>query len=97
MYFFFGGRWSRCVAGTQEVIQVVAEEGQRYENNRNEEAEETRNNGFLPRSGNRRMRDNEGIRQSTGDWQSDPNMKWKRHVLVRPLKDTRLKKIKENV
>jgi bromodomain and WD repeat domain-containing protein 1/3 len=44
-----------------------------------------------------RMRDNEGIRQSTGDWQSDPNMKWKRHVLVRPLRDTRLKKIKENV
>jgi bromodomain and WD repeat domain-containing protein 1/3 len=43
------------------------------------------------------MRDNEGIRQSTGDWQSDPNMKWKRHVLVRPLRDTRLKKIKENV
>lgn len=43
------------------------------------------------------MRDTEGIRQSTGDWQSDPNIKWKRYVLVQPLKDTFLRKIKENV
>ncbi|EEZ97170.1 Bromodomain and WD repeat-containing protein 3-like Protein [Tribolium castaneum] len=40
---------------------------------------------------------NEGIRQSTGDWQSDPNMKWKKHVLVPPLKDTHIRKIKEDV
>lgn len=27
----------------------------------------------------------EGVRQSSGDWQRDPNIKWKKNVLVQPL------------
>lgn len=34
------------------------------------------------RVGARRVGDVEGVRQSTGNWQRDPNMKWKRRTIV---------------
>ncbi|KAK7075021.1 Bromodomain and WD repeat-containing protein 3 [Halocaridina rubra] len=35
------------------------------------------------RVGARRVGDVEGVRQSTGNWQRDPNMKWNRRIIVR--------------
>ena len=46
------------------------------------------------RVGARRVGDVEGVRQSTGNWQRDPNMKWKRRVIVRQLN---LSEIKQSV
>lgn len=43
------------------------------------------------RVGARRVGDVEGVRQSTGNWQRDPNMKWKRRVIVRRLKTSEIK------
>lgn len=43
------------------------------------------------RVGARRVGDVEGVRQSTGNWQRDPNMKWKRRVIVRRLKPSEIK------
>lgn len=37
----------------------------------------------------------ERIRQSTGDWQTDPNMEWKRNILVPPLRKSMLHEAKE--
>ncbi|XP_045122866.1 bromodomain and WD repeat-containing protein 3-like isoform X2 [Portunus trituberculatus] len=43
------------------------------------------------RVGARRVGDVEGVRQSTGNWQRDPNMKWKKRVIVRCLKISEIK------
>lgn len=42
-----------------------------------------------------RSRDMERLRNSTGDWQSDPNMEWKRNTLLPPLRPALLEKFKE--
>ena len=38
---------------------------------------------LVGRVGARRVGDVEGVRQSTGNWQRDPNIKWKRRIIVR--------------
>ncbi|KAK9885011.1 hypothetical protein WA026_009238 [Henosepilachna vigintioctopunctata] len=74
-----------CTEGGQEVIQGLHEEpnaeSDRFNLNENEGSRM-----MLMRNINRRSRDSEGIRQSTGEWQRDPNMKWKSNMLVPPLK-----------
>ncbi|XP_018327576.1 bromodomain and WD repeat-containing protein 3 isoform X2 [Agrilus planipennis] len=56
----------------------------------------TSNNSSIPtlrRSTSRRIGEG-GIRQSVGEWQRDPNIKWKVRVLVQPLKPSELEKEK---
>lgn len=53
-----------------------------------------------PRNGNRGLRrhgDVEGVRQSSGNWQHDANMKWHRHLLVKPLSPYALDCAKQKV
>nr|XP_023019451.1 bromodomain and WD repeat-containing protein 3-like [Leptinotarsa decemlineata] len=67
--------------GTQEVIQDIPQNHVGFVHN---EDEDIREPGF--RLGRRHSnREFERIRQSTGDWQSDPNIEWKINVLVPPL------------
>ncbi|XP_068220556.1 bromodomain and WD repeat-containing protein 3 isoform X2 [Palaemon carinicauda] len=42
------------------------------------------------RVGARRVGDVEGVRQSTGNWQRDPNIKWNRRVIVRRQRNAML-------
>lgn len=48
--------------------------------------------GFFVRNG-----DIEGIRQSTGNWQRDNNIKWTKNALMEPLGATQLNRAKEVV
>lgn len=41
--------------------------------------------------------DIEGIRQTTGNWQKDNNIKWAKHVLMQPLNPMELKRVKSIV
>lgn len=43
------------------------------------------------RVGARRVGDVEGVRQSTGNWQRDPNMKWKRRFIIKRCKPSDVK------
>lgn len=42
-----------------------------------------------------RNRDTERIRQSTGNWQRDPNIEWKRNILVPTLKKSILERARQ--
>lgn len=75
--------------GTQEVIQDISDAPRQ-----NSEENHIRGNSAF-RTGRNRNRDIERIRQSTGDWQTDPNMEWKRHTLVQPLRKSTLHEAKE--
>nr|XP_027220954.1 bromodomain and WD repeat-containing protein 3-like [Penaeus vannamei] len=43
------------------------------------------------RAGTRRVGDVEGVRQSTGNWQRDPNMKWNRRIIIRQQQHSNIK------
>lgn len=43
------------------------------------------------RVGARRVGDVEGVRQSTGNWQRDPNMKWNRRIIIRQQQHSNIK------
>ena len=43
------------------------------------------------------FRNGEGVRQSIGDWQTDPNFVWSKHVLVPPLRRSELVAAREVV
>lgn len=43
------------------------------------------------RAGTRRIGDVEGVRQSTGNWQRDPNMKWNRRIIIRQQQHSNIK------
>nr|CAH7754791.1 unnamed protein product [Callosobruchus chinensis] len=68
--------------GTQEVIQDVGPE--HVASLEQELNGDIRTAGPSVRLG--RSRNTERIRHSTGDWQKDPTIEWKRNVLVPPLK-----------
>ncbi|KAJ8985649.1 hypothetical protein NQ317_015145 [Molorchus minor] len=78
--------------GTQEVIQDISQNLPAVLEQNEEEALRSTNSTF--RQG-RRNRDIERIRQSTGGWQNDLNIEWKRNVLVQTLKKTILDRAKE--
>nr|CAI5864220.1 unnamed protein product [Callosobruchus analis] len=67
--------------GTQEVIQDVAPE--HVASIEQELNGDIRTAGPSIRLG---RRNTERIRHSTGDWQTDPTIEWKRNILVPPLK-----------
>ncbi|KAG5885604.1 hypothetical protein JTB14_024785 [Gonioctena quinquepunctata] len=78
--------------GTQEVIQDIPQN--HVVDLEHDEDEDLREPGFRP--GRRHSnRDHERIRQSTGNWQSDPNIEWKKNVLVQPLKKAVLDRAKQ--
>ncbi|CAH0552741.1 unnamed protein product [Brassicogethes aeneus] len=75
--------------GTQEVIQDFEIPPQVLANE-----EENRGNVSALRLV-RRSRDMERLRNSTtGDWQSDPNIEWKRNILIPPLRPALMQKFK---
>ncbi|CAG9864164.1 unnamed protein product [Phyllotreta striolata] len=76
--------------GTQEVIQDLPQNHiASLERNDQEE-------GSSFRPGRRSsVRDHERIRQSTGNWQSDPSFEWQKNILVQPLSKAVLERAKE--
>ncbi|KAL3278873.1 hypothetical protein HHI36_016393 [Cryptolaemus montrouzieri] len=80
----------------QEVLQGAPDESHSdrlfTNNNENDRSELMRNRNSI-----RRSRDGEGIRNTTGEWQKHPDMKWKRNVLVPPLKPSVLSKAQRDI
>ncbi|XP_018564263.1 bromodomain and WD repeat-containing protein 3 isoform X2 [Anoplophora glabripennis] len=79
--------------GTQEVIQDIPQNHLPAVLEENQD-EDLRIAGSSFRPG-RRNRDTERIRHSTGEWQRDPNIEWKKNVLVQTLKKSILDRAKE--
>lgn len=84
-------------SGTQEVIQDIANhvlelDQNEYDNDirelglirvgRRYDFNIYISNSYILNIPCSRNRDSERIRQSTGNWQRDPNMEWKRNILV---------------
>nr|XP_022911448.1 bromodomain and WD repeat-containing protein 3 isoform X1 [Onthophagus taurus] len=80
--------------GTQEVIEGLPEEHQYYDQPQGSSSRHGVYGRPGIRTGMRTSSDVEGIRQSSGNWERDPDIVWGSRVLVKPLESWMLDKRK---